>query len=61
MTSLRSDLPTIPTTRLDQADPVLMEDVADAVATFVRNDTLAARVVVLRGTAPPELLAPDAR
>jgi dTDP-4-amino-4,6-dideoxygalactose transaminase len=37
MTSLRSDLPTIPTTRLDQADPVLMEELLAVVDRVARS------------------------
>jgi NAD(P)-dependent dehydrogenase (short-subunit alcohol dehydrogenase family) len=37
-------------------DPVAMDAVADAVVRFVRDDTLAGRVVVLRGTEPPRML-----
>lgn len=37
MTSLHSDLPTIPTTRLDQADPALMEELLEVVGRVARS------------------------
>jgi NAD(P)-dependent dehydrogenase (short-subunit alcohol dehydrogenase family) len=40
-------------------EPVRMEDVADAVVALIRDDALAGRVLVLRGGAPPRLLAPE--
>jgi hypothetical protein len=36
-----------------------MDDVAAAVVRLIRDDTLAGRVMVLRGGAPPRVLAPD--
>jgi hypothetical protein len=36
-----------------------LEALTDAVVTLIRDDGLAARVVVLRGGAPPRLLAPE--
>jgi NAD(P)-dependent dehydrogenase (short-subunit alcohol dehydrogenase family) len=38
--------------------PVAMEEIADAVAEFVRNEELAGRVMVLRGDEPRRLLDP---
>jgi NAD(P)-dependent dehydrogenase (short-subunit alcohol dehydrogenase family) len=40
-------------------EPLPMEDVADAVVRLIRDDALAGRVLVLRGGAPPRLLAPE--
>ncbi len=37
MTTLRTDLPTIPTTRLDQADPVLLEELLEVVGRVARS------------------------
>jgi NAD(P)-dependent dehydrogenase (short-subunit alcohol dehydrogenase family) len=41
--------------------PIPMEEVADAVIRFVREDHLAGRVLVLRGGEAPRLLDPDRR
>jgi NAD(P)-dependent dehydrogenase (short-subunit alcohol dehydrogenase family) len=40
--------------------PIPLDDVADAVVELVRDDTLAGRVMLLRGGEPRRLLAPDA-
>jgi NAD(P)-dependent dehydrogenase (short-subunit alcohol dehydrogenase family) len=47
--------------RAELPTPVPMDDVADAVIRFVRDDTLAGRVVVLRGGEPPRLIEEDGR
>jgi NAD(P)-dependent dehydrogenase (short-subunit alcohol dehydrogenase family) len=46
-----------PAERAAAPEPVPMEDVAEAVLTFIRDDALAGRVMVLRGGVPPRLLA----
>ena len=38
---------------------VALDDLAEAVVTLIRDETLAGRVLVLRGGAPPRLLAPQ--
>jgi NAD(P)-dependent dehydrogenase (short-subunit alcohol dehydrogenase family) len=48
-----------PEERAAAPEPVALEDLADAVMAFVRDETLAGRVVVLRGGTPPRLLAPE--
>jgi hypothetical protein len=40
-------------------EPLPMDDVAAAVVQLIRDDTLAGRVMVLRGGAAPRLLAPE--
>jgi NAD(P)-dependent dehydrogenase (short-subunit alcohol dehydrogenase family) len=42
--------------RAELPTPVPMDDVADAVVHFIRDDALAGRVLVLRGGEPPRLL-----
>jgi hypothetical protein len=39
--------------------PLPMQDVADAIIRLIRDEALAGRVLVLRGGAPPRLLAAE--
>jgi NAD(P)-dependent dehydrogenase (short-subunit alcohol dehydrogenase family) len=47
--------------RADLPTPIPMEEIADAVVRFVRDDTLAGRVMVLLGGEPPRLIDPARR
>jgi hypothetical protein len=46
-----------PEERAAAPEPLPLDDLADAVVAFIRDDVLSGSVVVVRGGAPPRLLA----